>query len=1100
MRRDPQLSAILNAYFLPLLRARWALDGTGCKPEVVQHVSDDLGVAIKDGDDTPGPARRRGVIWQRHLREALNYLPFGHMPFERRYMFDAQGAAHLDNLGVRTPWTIAQIKVNTDGSIDQVEQTTQRDPLPANRLVWYANNKLGANWAGESVLRPAFGAWLLKHEAWRVHATSIRRFGMGVPTVEAPPGATQQQLLQAQQMASAMRAGDQAGMAVPQGFKAYIAGMTGSVPDALGFIRYLDQAMAKMAMTGLIELGQTETGSRALGDAFLDLFLLSLQSVAEEITLTATSGHPGMPGIITDIVDQNWGEDEPAPRLVCLDLGESYEVTADAVQALVMCGAVTPDEELDNAMRQRWGLPKRKGPWVPSSRGLPAGMSTKPGAEQAQLQSDEAAGEPKPGPLTASARVKPAYIAASRWEPERHQAEYEEALAHLLLQYRSVWAAQRTDLVDQVLTALQNGDAPAVAQPAGGDGASIVQQSMETLAVRAARAMIDEAAQQGVRIDIDQVRIDAERLGGVAAARTHVMGSWAAQQATAKALQVYGPSPEGFVAAADEVDRYLAGLQGAQLRDHLGAALTAAQNAGRYAVLEAAPPNQHVTYVAAEWLDSNTCENCRKEDGHEYLTLPEAEAAYPTGGYKDCQGLMRCRGTVVAVWGDESTTLPKAASAPVAKFDPLEHRDAGGKWSVSGGVAHFKGHKGIGRQDMPQLSGMVDGQYRSADEMVPQFIKHLRAQGVNVTTKRVPPQSLKPTQATGDMKVIGGIADALRNGSMADTKPIVVSSDGHVIDGHHTWAARLLADHEGARLPAGLPVHQTDLPIDQLLSAAHTFAGMHGIKSRRTGQNANPAHAKFDPLEKRDDHGKWSRGGEVKKALADTFDQHTNGQGEFTPQRKQLHQKVIGGILAGHQPQEHPVATFFGGGSGSGKSSLTGAGAKIDADAIKEHIPEYKQMTKAGDKRAAAHAHEESSYIAGSAVAEARKNRLHYTLDGTGDSEYAKMQAKVEAAKKAGYLAHGKYVTVDTNVAVERAAKRAERTGRMVPEPVIRDIHGSVSRVFEQAVKNNLFDYVELWDNNGAHPRLIGQTMPGGKFQVLDDAAYKAFLAKGHAK
>jgi len=45
----------------------------------------------------------------------------------------------------------------------------------------------------------------------------------------------------------------------------------------------------------------------------MDLFQLALQSVADEVATTATSGHPGMPGIVTDLVDVNWGEDEPAP-------------------------------------------------------------------------------------------------------------------------------------------------------------------------------------------------------------------------------------------------------------------------------------------------------------------------------------------------------------------------------------------------------------------------------------------------------------------------------------------------------------------------------------------------------------------------------------------------------------------------------------------------------------------------------------------------------------------------------------------------------------------------------------------------------------------
>src|SRR5260221_887518 len=230
----------------------------------------------------------------------------------------------------------------------------------------------GSQWAGISMLRPAFGAWLLKHEPWRVHATSIRRFGMGVPPVTSPAGGTAAQVQDAQAMASAMRVGDQTGVGLPQGFQFSLTGLTGSVPDALGFIKYLDQQMAGMALTQGLLLGQTETGSRALGESFLDLYLLALQGVADEIATTATSGQENMPGIVTDLVDQNWGEDEPCPAIVCTDVGESYEITAEALASLTRFGALSPDESLDDWIRKMWRMPGRTSIWQPTHMGMPA--------------------------------------------------------------------------------------------------------------------------------------------------------------------------------------------------------------------------------------------------------------------------------------------------------------------------------------------------------------------------------------------------------------------------------------------------------------------------------------------------------------------------------------------------------------------------------------------------------------------------------------------------------------------------------------------------------------------------------------------------------
>ena len=170
---------------------------------------------------------------------------------------------------------------------------------------------------------------------------------------------------------------------------------------------------------------------------------------------------------------------------------------------------------------------------------------------------------------------------------------------------------------------------------------------------------------------------------------------------------------------------------------------------------------------------------------------------------------------------------------------------------------------------------------------------------------------------------------------------------------------------------------------------------------------------------------------------------------------------------------------------------------RIDADAIKQMLPEYQQMLHAADARAAAYVHEESSALAKRIATEAQRRRCNYIHDGTGDTSFEKMAAKVAKARAAGYGAAGKYVTVDTDTAVQRARKRAERTGRMVPESVIRAIHACVSDTFAQAADQRLFDTLELLDNNEAGGRKVIARDDGAGLRVLDPAAYDRFLAKG---
>lgn len=685
MRHDPQLKAVIAAFLWPMMRANWGLDSSGCRPEVTQHCADQLGLPVIGAKAPPGPARRRGVIWSRHLRQVSQKFVFGHMPFERVYAWNpATKLFDLSALGPRMPWTLASIRLNRDGSVLEVTQTTQDEPIPARNLVWYSHELEGSAWAGISALRPAFGAWLLKHESWRVLATSNRRFGMGVPSVTAPPGATGAQVQEAQSLASSMRVGDQSGVGLPAGFTFGLIGLSGSVPDGLAFVKYLDQQMSKMMLAGLVDLGQTETGSRALGETFLDLFLLALRGLADEVATEATSGYPGteagsgMPGIVTDLVDVNWGPDEPAPRIVCGDVGEQHQTTAQSIMQLLQWGGLTADPNLERRLRELWNLPQRE---TPQPKAQPTGHlsdlapSLAPAPAPPAVQ--PAAGRVGRGPIARAAaaasllrrQLTPTEVRAG-FDPVAHQADWQDARDRLIAHWGPVSAAQRDALVDQVIDLVDGGHAERLAalNADSSEGAALLKASMLTVAEQAASQLITEAEHQGVTIDPAKVRISDQRLGQVAQTRAALAAAYVSQQAGQRAIQMVAaaapapppaeqgqpvpPPPVTGLDVGDYVATQLDALSGRSLSDQLGAALTAAQNAGRTAVMEAAPQSAgSAVYVATEVLDVNTCDPCRAEDGAQYDTLAAAAAAYPAGGFLGCAGYERCRGTVMPVWG-----------------------------------------------------------------------------------------------------------------------------------------------------------------------------------------------------------------------------------------------------------------------------------------------------------------------------------------------------------------------------------------------------------------------------------------------------------------
>jgi hypothetical protein len=385
MRHDAKITAVLRAMFLPIIRATWAVDPQGvANDEAVQLVATDLGLPVLGEQGDPEESPVPGFSWADHVRLALLALVYGYMPMERWFKITG-GRTRLAGIQERMPQTISEMDIGPDGQMIRVFQNTQDDPVPAGNLTWYVNDREGSNWAGTSLLRPCYSSWVLKHETMRVHATSIRRFGMGVPTVSAPPGATPAQIEKARQLASGMRAGDEAGAGLPDGYTFALTGLTGAAPDALGFLGYLDQQITGSALAAIIELGHSTYGSKALGESFLDLFLLALQAAADLIGDTATFGSPSMPGISRALTEYNWGEGNPPPRIVCTDVGDRHEVTSTAIAALITAGAITWDPLLESFLRQAWGLPERAepNPPVPAPPPAPGTGPPAPGGGQA---------------------------------------------------------------------------------------------------------------------------------------------------------------------------------------------------------------------------------------------------------------------------------------------------------------------------------------------------------------------------------------------------------------------------------------------------------------------------------------------------------------------------------------------------------------------------------------------------------------------------------------------------------------------------------------------------------------------------------------------
>lgn len=367
-RQDAQVISVIRAVTLPIRRTEWRIDPNGAPPEVAEFVAQNLGLPL-EGSSLGAPLRTRGRFsWQEHLRHALLMLTFGHAFFEQVYQYDGD-RLNLRKLAYRPPLTISRIDVAADGGLVAIEQhgtTGKTDPrITVDRLVAYVNDREGGNWLGASLLRPAYKSWVLKDRGLRVESQTIVRNGLGVPVYtgsETPVGLSADDIKSRQdeemeagkKLAQAYRSGASAGASIPYKASLDLKGVTGNLPDARKPIQYYDEQIARAVLAHFLNLGGDDTtGSYALGDTFADFFTLSLQTVANQIA-DVTTQH-----VIEDLVDINFGEDVPAPRMKFDEIGSRHPATAEGIRALVQCGALTTDEPLEAFIRTTHGLPER---------------------------------------------------------------------------------------------------------------------------------------------------------------------------------------------------------------------------------------------------------------------------------------------------------------------------------------------------------------------------------------------------------------------------------------------------------------------------------------------------------------------------------------------------------------------------------------------------------------------------------------------------------------------------------------------------------------------------------------------------------------------
>lgn len=484
--------------------------------------------------------------------------------------------------------------------------------------------------------------------------------------------------------------------------------------------------------------------------------------------------------------------------------------------------------------------------------------------------------------------------------------------------------------------------------------------------------------------------------------------------------------------------------------------------------------------------------------------------------------------------------------------------------SVGGTLLFGDEGMGLARKDMPQIPAERRGE----------FLSELQTEGVTVEEEAVDPKTLKPIQKEVSSSRSGAIYNNYKEqGHIPTEQRILISSDGYVIDGHHTWGAAVGFSFDNP--DAKLPVYRIGLTAKEALDRSLAWTEAQGIEGQAIdAPKPTKKSLAWKPLSKHGSHdqkthGSWANGstgateaaitarrlkamedgripglprdaqgrvicpeatGGYKAGIPEEVDyrgttltpEHSlwhhmvmgpDGQYEISQERRALHTKIMEEATNGIPTQAEPTFHLLGGGPASGKTSVVKSGiigefpsrkeaVYLNADDVKGKLPEFDRMrfspTDGDFFNAAAFSHEESSIVTKRIQTRAIFQGQDVVLDGTGDSSVEKLAGKVKEATNAGYKLNALYVTVPTDVAWDRAAKRAfGEEKRYVPEFVVRGTHADVSRTFVDAIAKGLFNKVTLVDNTTRGNMVVIGQGSGSNFTIQDQGLYDAFVEKG---
>lgn len=360
MRRgDATIQGAMRAIKSPILSAEW---------NVVSDEDDEKSEEIREFVEH-ALFNMEGRTWKEFLREALNYLAFGHYVFEKLWKIE-KGEILLRDLAPRIPSSIIKWKMkdgvtpgitqrvlnNDEGSVNGMAE------IPMSKLLILTNEKEGDDLSGQSIFRSAYKHWIFLELLYKIQGISAERFGVGIPVVYPGEGSGDEEQGKAEDMASNIRSNEKGYIVMPGpkkegGWTLEIltpgAGASAANSAMDGAIKHHSSMILMSVMATFLQLGTNATGSYALSEDQSSFFLKCEQDMASYLAEQINAQ------VIKEMVDLNFGPQKCYPYLKATSLGDiDFGEYATTLSSLVNAGLVKMNAKMIQFVHREFKLPE----------------------------------------------------------------------------------------------------------------------------------------------------------------------------------------------------------------------------------------------------------------------------------------------------------------------------------------------------------------------------------------------------------------------------------------------------------------------------------------------------------------------------------------------------------------------------------------------------------------------------------------------------------------------------------------------------------------------------------------------------------------------